>query len=66
MVTAMAVVSEHPAPLVRAGPLTPVLLGLLTKDPARRSTAEQVGRELASVAAGEEPSSVRVSGPAPG
>src|SRR3954470_10469552 len=45
MATAMAVVSEHPAPTVRAGPLEPVLHGLLAKDPARRSTAAEVREE---------------------
>ena len=35
----MSVVSEHPAPMLRAGPLEPVLRGLLTKDPAQRSDA---------------------------
>ncbi|MFC4691856.1 serine/threonine-protein kinase [Geodermatophilus arenarius] len=36
MATLLAVVSEDPAPAERAGPLAPVLEGLLTKDPARR------------------------------
>jgi hypothetical protein len=34
--TMRAVVEEEPAPYRRAGPLTPVLAGLLIKDPARR------------------------------
>ena len=34
MATLIAVVSEHPAPMVRSGALQPVLPGLLTKDPA--------------------------------
>src|SRR3954469_6871121 len=51
MATAMAVVSEHPAPMVRAGSLEPVLRGLLTKDPAERSTAEQARRGLEAVLA---------------
>jgi serine/threonine protein kinase len=46
MATLMAVVSEPPAPMLRAGPLEPVLHGLLTKDPARRSTPEQARRQL--------------------
>src|SRR4051812_13004691 len=54
MATAMAVVSEDPAPMVRAGPLEPVLRGLLAKDPARRSTAAQAREALAAVLAGAE------------
>src|SRR3954447_10001119 len=54
MATAMAVVSEDPAPMARAGPLAPVLQGLLAKDPARRSTAAQVREELEAVLAGAE------------
>ncbi|TFV56252.1 serine/threonine protein kinase [Geodermatophilus sp. DF01-2] len=46
MATLMAVVSEEPPPPVRAGPLEPVLRGLLTKDPAARTTAEQARRQL--------------------
>jgi serine/threonine protein kinase len=49
MATLMSVVSEPPAPMLRAGPLEPVLRGLLTKDPARRSTAEVARRQLAAV-----------------
>ena len=37
MATLLSVVSEHPAPMLRAGPLEPVLSGLLTKDPDRRT-----------------------------
>src|ERR671929_1265851 len=51
MATAMAVVAEDPAPMVRAGPLEPVLRGLLTKDPARRSTAAQARAGLEAVLA---------------
>ncbi|SET08728.1 serine/threonine-protein kinase [Geodermatophilus poikilotrophus] len=46
MATLMAVVTEEPPPPVHAGPLEPVLRGLLTKDPAQRMTAEQARREL--------------------
>jgi serine/threonine protein kinase len=49
MATLMSVVSEHPAPMLRAGPLEPVLRGLLIKDPARRTTAEQARLQLAAV-----------------
>jgi eukaryotic-like serine/threonine-protein kinase len=52
MATLMAVVSEPPAPMLRAGPLEPVLRGLLTKDPDQRSTAAIARAQLAAVAAG--------------
>jgi serine/threonine protein kinase len=50
--TLMAVATEPPAPLVRAGNLGPVLLGLLTKDPQRRATPAQARRDLQAVTAG--------------
>ena len=46
MATLMAVVTEEPPPPVNAGPIEPVLRGLLTKDPAERMTAEQARREM--------------------
>jgi serine/threonine protein kinase len=46
MATLMAVVTEEPPPPTHAGPLEPVLRGLLTKDPAHRMTAEQARQEL--------------------
>jgi serine/threonine protein kinase len=55
MATLMSVVSEDPAPMVRAGPLGPVLLGLLTKDPARRSTVGQARHQLEAVRDAREP-----------
>jgi serine/threonine protein kinase len=57
MATMMSVVSEHPAPMLRAGPLEPVLRGLLTKDPVTRSAAEQTRRQLDAVLAGPPPGS---------
>jgi serine/threonine protein kinase len=59
MATLMSVVSEHPAPTLRAGPLDPVLTGLLTKDPGQRSTVGQATRQLQDVLSG------RVSAPPP-
>jgi eukaryotic-like serine/threonine-protein kinase len=59
MATAMAVVSEHPAPVLRAGPLAPVLRGLLEKDPARRTDPARLRHELQEVAAD------RAAAPAP-
>jgi eukaryotic-like serine/threonine-protein kinase len=52
MATMMSVVSEHPAPMLRAGPLEPVLRGLLTKDPAARTTAGHARQQLAALLAG--------------
>jgi serine/threonine protein kinase len=56
MATLMAVVSEDPGPMLRAGPLEPVLLGLLTKDPDRRMTPAEARRLLEAA---------RTPGPAP-
>ena len=49
MATLLSVVSEPPAPMLRAGPLEPVLRGLLTKDPAQRSTTSQAARQLSAL-----------------
>jgi hypothetical protein len=67
MATLMAVVSEHPAPMLRAGPLEPVLIGLLTKDPARRMMPPEARRllEAARVPAGPAPSAPTPASPAP-
>src|SRR3954469_10668719 len=55
MATMMSVVSEHPAPMPHAGPLEPVLSGLLTKDPAARTTAARARQQLTAVLAGSPP-----------
>src|SRR5215213_4191565 len=52
MATMMSVVSEHPAPMLRAGPLEPELRGLLTKDPVARTTADQARQQLSAVVSG--------------
>ncbi|MBC6456633.1 protein kinase domain-containing protein [Actinomadura sp. HBU206391] len=49
-----AVLADEPAPFRRAGPLAPVLLALLTKDPAARPDAESTQRFLQRVADGEQ------------
>ncbi len=41
-----AVLHEPPDPPTRPGPLTPVITALLTKDPARRLTADQAETQL--------------------
>ncbi|HEY2957185.1 MAG TPA: serine/threonine-protein kinase [Actinomycetota bacterium] len=52
LATLAAVVYEEPRPATRAGPLAPVLAGLLTKPPADRITAPDLRRKLRRVAAG--------------
>src|SRR4051794_11928572 len=51
MAVLLAVAGEEPAPMREAGPLAPVLLGLLTKDPAARTSAAEARRQLAAVVA---------------
>jgi serine/threonine protein kinase len=55
MATMMSVVSEHPAPMLRAGPLQPVLTGLLNKDPVARTSAETARQQLTAALAGTPP-----------
>jgi len=64
MATMLSVVSEHPAPMVRAGPLEPVLQGLLTKDPAARTDAGRARHQLSAVLTGA-PSERAAPPPAP-
>ncbi|MGV4984885.1 serine/threonine-protein kinase [Streptomyces sp. NRAIS4] len=54
--TLRAVVDEEFPPPHRAGPLAPVIAGLLRKDPAERLDVERAERELRIVAAGGAPS----------
>jgi eukaryotic-like serine/threonine-protein kinase len=63
MATLMSVVSEPPAPMLRAGPLEPVLRDLLTKDPAARSTFATARPQLESVLAGRAPAPAPASPP---
>jgi hypothetical protein len=53
--TLAAILSDPPGHPARAGPLAPVLLALLDKDPGRRPPAPAVRRLLAPVAAGLPP-----------
>ncbi|MEU6219748.1 serine/threonine-protein kinase [Streptomyces sp. NPDC047022] len=53
--TLRAVVDEELPPPRRAGPLAPVIEGLLRKDPARRIPAEQAERDLRVIGAGGTP-----------
>lgn len=50
MATLTALATEDPDPPARAGPLAPVLLGLLRRDPAERLTAAEARDALVAVA----------------
>ncbi|MER6159049.1 serine/threonine-protein kinase [Streptomyces sp. NPDC001868] len=54
--TLRAVVDEELPPPLRAGPLGPVIEGLLRKDPADRIPAERAERDLRIIGAGGTPS----------
>jgi serine/threonine protein kinase len=51
MATLMALATEEPDPPVLAGPLTPVLTGLLRHEPTERLTANEVDERLRAIAA---------------
>ncbi|MFG1688310.1 protein kinase [Nonomuraea sp. NPDC049269] len=53
--TLTAVLTGPPAPYHRAGPLAPIIAGLLDKDPTQRSDADRVHEQLLRVAALTEP-----------
>ncbi|MGW3987853.1 protein kinase domain-containing protein [Streptomyces sp. NPDC004830] len=53
--TLRAIVDEELPPPYRAGPLTPVIEGLLRKDPGQRLPAERAEQDLRLVAAGGSP-----------
>ncbi|GGQ30983.1 protein kinase [Streptomyces pseudogriseolus] len=53
--TLRAIVDEELPPPRRAGPLAPVVEGLLRKDPAARLSAERASEDLRAVAAGGAP-----------
>ncbi|SFP46070.1 Serine/threonine protein kinase [Geodermatophilus dictyosporus] len=62
---ARVVFGEH-APYRRAGPLPPVLEGLLDRDPTARTTAAAAERALAAVAATPERTEAEAASPPPG
>jgi serine/threonine protein kinase len=64
MATLMAVVQEDPPRPVRAGPLEPALAGLLTRDPAQRSSPARARADLQAALAGG-PAPPRAHGPVP-
>jgi serine/threonine protein kinase len=49
LATLTAVLADRPAPFLRAGPLRPVIEGLLAKDPGRRLNAGQARAALQAV-----------------
>jgi hypothetical protein len=61
--TLAAILSDPPGHPAQAGPLAPVLLALLDKDPSRRPTAPAVRRLLAPVATGAQRPTVPMGGP---
>ncbi|MFF3855799.1 protein kinase [Micromonospora sp. NPDC002575] len=62
MATLSALATRPPDPVPHAGPLRPVLVGLLRRDPRRRIDHDETQRRLARAAApGAEPSPVAVS-----
>ncbi|MEV4638418.1 protein kinase [Actinoplanes sp. NPDC049548] len=54
MATLMALATEEPDPPTRAGPLGPVLMGLLRREPVERLTGEEVRERLRAVLAPED------------
>jgi serine/threonine protein kinase len=59
----IAVVNDHPAPMRKAGPLRPLIEGLLTKDPGERLTAAAAMAMLERIIAGDsEPARFTSSG----
>ncbi|GAA1702586.1 serine/threonine-protein kinase [Nonomuraea bangladeshensis] len=64
LATISAVLTTAPAPFELAGPLAPLLMGLLEKDPEQRWTAEAARRHLRRVAAAD-PSAPLTSRPQP-
>ena len=64
LATLTAVVADEPEPLHNAGPLEPVITGLLRKDPAERLGSQEAGRLLREAAARTDPDGT-VSSPRP-
>ncbi|MFI6393181.1 serine/threonine-protein kinase [Nonomuraea sp. NPDC050547] len=61
LATISAVLTADPVPFVRAGPLAPLLTGLLVKDPARRTGVDDARRRLRHITA--PPASPAVAAP---
>ncbi|WP_370457769.1 protein kinase [Actinoplanes sp. OR16] len=65
MATLAALATEPPDRPVRAGPLTPILLGLLRYEPANRFTAAEVERRLLDIVATDHRATPLVPGRRP-
>ncbi|WP_406164502.1 protein kinase domain-containing protein [Streptomyces sp. NBC_00996] len=66
LATLNALQFEPPTPPRRAAGLTPVLLGLLAKDPAQRMGGDEAAERLTSVAARPHPPPLQQPAPSPG
>ncbi|MFI6905496.1 serine/threonine-protein kinase [Nonomuraea sp. NPDC050394] len=66
LATLGAVMHDPPGPLSKAGPLGPVILGLLEKNPADRLTAEDTERHLHAITTGLAPEPTIPIPPIPG
>src|SRR3954471_9645804 len=64
MATLMALATEEPDPPVLAGPLTPVLTGLLQQEPRKRLTAGHVEQMLRAIVRSAEKARAAASRPA--
>ena len=65
MATLLAVVSDHPAPMVRSGALQPVLTAMLARDPQQRATPGQARVALQSATQAAAPPPPPVQAPTP-
>ena len=63
--TLTAIVNDPPRPCRRAGPLAPIIAGLLEKDPTRRLTADAAREQLAAISHGDDPESTAAWSAAP-
>jgi serine/threonine protein kinase len=61
LATLTAVLADGPAPFLRAGPLRPVIEGLLAKDPGRRLSAGQARAALQAIQHEHDTAQVRTS-----
>ncbi|WP_200212471.1 serine/threonine-protein kinase [Micromonospora coerulea] len=66
MATLTALASQPPDPAPHAGPLEPVLNGLLCRDPGQRIRHDEAGRLLAVAAAADVPPGTPARPPGPG
>ncbi len=61
LATLTAVLVDGPAPFLRAGPLRPVIEGLLAKDPRRRLSADQARAALRAIQREHDTAQVQTS-----